>query len=211
MHDRTATIEQFLTATAARQPTPGGGSVAALAGALAASIGEMVLSYSIGKRDLAALEPQLKPIAHDLHRAREMLLQLMVEDQLAYAALTAIKKLPADSPERADRLPAAIVTCIRGPQAIGATAVAILELCDRCVDIVNHHLLSDLAVCAELAMATMRSAVYNCRVNLVELTDPADRASVEQSMNQLTAHGLQLIQRVVPRIWARHDASKPAH
>jgi formiminotetrahydrofolate cyclodeaminase len=171
----------------------------------------MVINYSIGKRDLAAFEPQLKPIAHDLQRARELLLQLMVEDQAAYAALTAIKKLPADSPERVDRLPAAVLTCIRGPQAIGATAVAILELCDRCVDIVNHYLLSDLAVCAELAMATVRSAVYNCRVNLVELTDPADRASVEQSMNQLMSHGLRLIQRAVPRIWARHEASVPGH
>lgn len=208
MHDRTATIDQFLTATAARQPIPGGGSVAALAGALAAAIGEMVLSYSIGKRDLASHEPQLKSIAHDLHRARDLLLQLMVEDQLAYAALSAIKKLPADSPERADRLPAAVVTCIRGPQAIGATAVAILELCDRCVEIVNHYLLSDLAVCAELAMATVRSAIYNCRVNLVELSEPADRASIEQSMKELSSHGLQLIQRIVPRIWARHESSK---
>jgi formiminotetrahydrofolate cyclodeaminase len=206
MYDRQSTIEQFLGATAARQPTPGGGSVAALAGALAAAIGEMVLNYSIGKRDLAAHEPQLKPIGHDLQRARELLLQLMVEDQAAYAALTEIKKLPADSPQRADRLPAAILTCIRGPQAIGATAVAILELCDRSVEIVNRYLLSDLAVCTELAMATVRSAVHNCRVNLVELTDAADRASVEQSMSQLTSHALRLIQTVAPRIWKRHDA-----
>ena len=52
MFDRTTSIDAFLSATAAKQPTPGGGSVAALAGALSSAIGEMVLSYSIGKKDL---------------------------------------------------------------------------------------------------------------------------------------------------------------
>jgi glutamate formiminotransferase/formiminotetrahydrofolate cyclodeaminase len=205
MHDRHTSIDQFLTATAARQPTPGGGSVAALAGALAAAIGEMVLNYSVGKKDLAQHEPQLKSVARELAHARELLLQLMVEDQAAYEALRDARKRPADSSERAARLPATILTCIRVPQAIGAAAGAVLELCDRCVDIVNPYLLSDLAVCAELAMATVRSAGYNCRVNLADVTDPADRTSIERTMNQMLAHALPIIQRVIPRIWKRID------
>jgi formiminotetrahydrofolate cyclodeaminase len=205
MLDRTATIVQFLAATAARQPTPGGGSVAALAGALSAAIGEMVLNYSVGKKDLVAHQEQLKTAVHELQRARELLLLLMVEDQAAYAAMTAIRKLPESSAERADRLPAAVLTCIRVPEAIGGTAVAILELCDRVVDIVNHYLLSDLAVCADLAMATVRCAVYNCRVNLGEVTDAADRKSIEATMNGLLAHGLRAIQHVAPRIWKRYE------
>src|SRR5882757_7676654 len=121
MYDEKTTVGEFLKATAARQPTPGGGSVAALAGALAAAIGEMVLNYSLGKKDLAQFTPQLTAAVHELQRARELLLQLMVEDQAAYEAFTTIKKLPADSAERADRLPAAILTCIRVPQSIGVT------------------------------------------------------------------------------------------
>ena len=50
MHDQTTSIENFLEAAAAKQPTPGGGSVAALAGALAAAMGEMVLNYTLGRR-----------------------------------------------------------------------------------------------------------------------------------------------------------------
>src|SRR5207237_1188503 len=79
--------------------------------------------------------------------------QLMVEDQSAYAALSATRKLPEGSPERQDRLPAALLASIRTPQAIAATAVAVLELCDRIAGFVNYYLLSDLAVCADLAMA----------------------------------------------------------
>jgi formiminotetrahydrofolate cyclodeaminase len=207
MHDRQTSIEQFLIATAARQPTPGGGSVAALAGALSAALGEMVLNYSIGKKDLQAFQAELTTAANELERARELLLRLMVEDQAAYEAFAAIRKLPADSPERADRLPVAVLTCIRGPQAIGATAVAILELCDQVVEKVNPYLLSDLAVCADLAMATARGAMYNCRVNLTEVTDLVDRRSIEGVMDQLLSRALSLIQRVVPKIWERHEAA----
>src|SRR3954463_8306073 len=94
MYDQSTTIEKFLDASAARQPTPGGGSVAALAGALAASMGEMVVNYSLGKKDLEAFADELKPALAEYHRARGMLVQLMGEDQQAYAALTAARKLP---------------------------------------------------------------------------------------------------------------------
>jgi formiminotetrahydrofolate cyclodeaminase len=203
MYDRSTSIDAFLTATAARHPTPGGGSVAALAGALASAIGEMVLAYSIGKKELLPFEPQLKSASHKLQQVREMLLQLMVEDQEAYAELTAVRKLPADAPDRKSRLDAAVMACIRCPQAVGATALAILQLCDQSVAIVNPWLLSDLAVCAELAMATARAALYNVRVNLASVEDAPQREALQQQSDQLLSHAKELIQRVSPAIWSR--------
>src|SRR6266576_6548785 len=100
MYDPNTTISDFLNATAAKQPTPGGGSVTALAGALAAAMGEMVLNYSVGKKDLAQHQPELKIGLAELTRARALLLGLMVEDQVAYEALTAARKLPPSSPTR---------------------------------------------------------------------------------------------------------------
>jgi formiminotetrahydrofolate cyclodeaminase len=204
MYDRTSTIEQFLDATAAKQPAPGGGSVTALTGALAAAIGEMVLNYSIGKKGLEAYQDELRPAVEELHRARLLMLELMVEDQAAYAALTALRKLPHDAPQRLAEYPVALLASIRAPQAIGATAVAILGVCDRITNFVNYYLLSDLAVSADLAMATVRCAVYNVRVNLTSLTEESDRRAVEQSIGQLLANAAELIQRVSPRIWSRH-------
>jgi formiminotetrahydrofolate cyclodeaminase len=201
MHDRTNTIEQFLTATAARLPVPGGGSVAALAGALSTAIGEMVLSYSIGKKDLLAFEPELKQVAHELQLAREILLQLMVEDQEAYGELTAARKLPADATDKQERITAAVLACIRGPQAIGATAVSILQLCERIVKKVNPWLLSDLAVCADLATTTARCASYNVRVNLPSVDDAADRERYQAETDKMLAHAIELIQRISPKIW----------
>ena len=93
---------------------------------------------------------------------------------------------------------------ITTPQAIGATATAILSLCERLVDVVNFYLLSDLAVSADLAMATVRCAVYNVRVNLSDVEDPDQRQAFESSTGQVLAHAAVLIQSVSPRIWARH-------
>ena len=204
MYDADTTLADFLTAAAAKQPAPGGGSVAALAGALAAAMGEMVLNYSVGRKNLAQHEGELQPALAELARARRLLLQLMVEDQQAYEALTAAKKLPDSSPARQGDLDVALLASIRVPQAMGAAALAVLELADRLVDKVNHYLLSDLAVCCELAMATVRCAVYNVRANLPDVTDPADRQKIELTSGQLIAHATPLIQRAVPRIWARH-------
>ena len=204
MYDRSTAIHQFLDAAAAKQPTPGGGSVTALTGALAATMGEMVLNYSIGKKGLEAYQGELSPALAELHRARLVLLGLMEEDQTGYAALTAARKAPDADPDRDERFRAALLASIRAPQAMAATAVAVLGVCDRVINFVNFYLLSDLAVCADLAMATVRCSVYNVRVNLTDVTDEAERRSIESSMVEMLRHAGDLIQRVGPRIWARH-------
>jgi formiminotetrahydrofolate cyclodeaminase len=205
MFDQSTTIRQFLDAAAAKQPTPGGGAITALAGALAASMGEMVVNYSVGRKDLEPYLGELKPALSEYHRARQMLLELMAEDQQAYGALTAAKKLPEGTPDRDARIAELLAACIRVPQAMAATSVAVLELCDRIVNFVNPWLLSDLAVCADLSMATVRCAIYNVRVNLTDVKDDAERQKIESSMYDLLSRAGALIQQVSPRIWARHE------
>ena len=198
MHDASVSISAFLDAAAAKQPTPGGGSIAALAGALAASMGEMVLAYSVNKKDLQAHRPELESALGELHRARQLLLGLMVEDQVAYTSLTEARKQGGGR-----AFEEALLASIRVPQAIGATAVAILETSSKLVEKVNHYLLSDLAVCGDLAMATVRCASYNIRANLADVSDTEQRASYERSGADSVAKGVALIRDLSPRIWAR--------
>lgn len=207
-YDSSYTLAQFLDGAAAKQPAPGGGSVTALVGALAGAIGEMVLNYSVGKKGLEAHQDELKLAVAELHRARQLMLVLMVEDQTAYEALTAARKLPKDSAQRKSDYPAALLASIRTPEVIAATGVAILDLADRLVDRVNFYLLSDLAVCAELAMATVRCGIYNVRVNQSELTDPADRKRFDEATHRMLSHATAIVRRVVPRIWDRNARGK---
>jgi formiminotetrahydrofolate cyclodeaminase len=203
MLDHRATIEQFLAATAARQPTPGGGAVAALAGALAAALAEMVLNYSIGKKDLALFEPELKAALAEMSRARQMLIEFMAEDQAAYEALTAAKKLPTGDPKRQEAIKVALSASLNVPRSVAGTALAILALCDRMVDKINKYLLSDLAIAADLATATVRCAIYTVKINIAELTDDKSRAAMEESNQTMLLRALELIQRVSPHIWIR--------
>jgi formiminotetrahydrofolate cyclodeaminase len=202
-YDASRTISAFLDATAARQPAPGGGSVTALVGALASAIGEMVLAYSAGKKELAAHEPELKRAIDELQRARAVMLELMVEDQSAFAALTAARKAAKGAGDRDPAFAAALLACIRVPQAIGTTAGAILDLCGHLVPMVNAFLLSDLAVSAELAMATVRCAAYNVRVNLQDVSDPAEQDRFVNTTNAMVWRATARIQQVIPAIWAR--------
>src|SRR3954465_9938783 len=98
MYDATTKLGDFLNAAAAKQSTPGGGSVTALVGALAASMGEMTLNYSVGKKGLEAYQDELAPALQQLTKARELLIRLMEEDQGAFAAITAARKLPETDP-----------------------------------------------------------------------------------------------------------------
>jgi formiminotetrahydrofolate cyclodeaminase len=198
MLDQSATIEEFLNAAAAKQPTPGGGSAAALTGALAASMGEMVLNYSVAKKGLENYRAEFTEALREVHNAREMMTQLMVEDQGAYEAMTVAKKLPAGTPERLE----AIMLGVRVPMTIAATALAILELAEKVAGKVNASLLSDLAVCVELSMSAARSAIYNVRVNVSEV-DAAEQKNIEETCATLLTQATESIKRVIPAIISR--------
>lgn len=202
MHDLSTPISAFLDATAARQPTPGGGAVTALTGALSAAIGEMVLNYSIGKKGYEAFEGELAPALQQLQQHRAAMSKALVDDQIAYGTLTAARKLP-DSPDKAARVKAALQAAIRAPQEMANSAVGILQVCDRIINFVNPWLLSDLAVCADLAMATARCAIYNVRVNLTEVKDAGERQQIEAEIGQVLSCSAELIRQVAPRVWDR--------
>jgi methenyltetrahydrofolate cyclohydrolase len=196
MIDQNASIATFLDEAAARKPTPGGGSVAALTGALAASMGEMVIQYSLGKKGLEPHQDSLKEALDEFHRARQLLMGLMREDQSAYEALTSARK----KPQHKQAMAAALLACITVPQAVAAAAVSILGVCDKIVEQVNPQLLSDLAVSADLAMATVRCAMHNVQINLSDIAEPARKQHIEADSEKIHAHALSLVKNLSPRI-----------
>lgn len=201
MTDDQSTLANFLDAVAARQPTPGGGAVAAAVGALACAIGEMTLNYSVGKKGLEPQQAELTDALAQMHRARRLFIQLLLEDQLAYDALSTANKSSDASAKSA-----ALLTAIRVPQGIASTAAAVLEQARRVAPIANRWLLSDLAVCVELAMATVRAAVCNVRVNLGQVTDPAERSKLTRWAEDITARSVEIVRETMPRIWQRIES-----
>lgn len=176
------TVRDFLAQTAAKQPTPGGGAVAGVCGTLATALGQMVISYSLGKKNLAEHQGLLEDAAKRLERARAMLLELADEDAAAYGLVNELSKLPENDPRRIKELPAAQEASVRVPMAVAATGVDVLRLLRELCGKTNAYLRSDLAIAAVLAEATTRSAHWNVLINAPSLPK-ADRrdASVRES------------------------------
>jgi formiminotetrahydrofolate cyclodeaminase len=199
----TGSVAEFLEAAAAKKPTPGGGAVAALTGALGASMLEMTLNYSVGKKWLEAYQGELVPALEAARVVRKRLEGLVEEDQAAYLALTSAKKMPEGDGSKAAAVAGAVDAAVAVPIEIAGRGLEVLELSDRVLNFVNPYLLSDLAVSAELSMATIRAAFYNVRINLPELSSDSRRIEVGQQVAATMQRAGVLIQSVMPRIWTR--------
>jgi formiminotetrahydrofolate cyclodeaminase len=168
-------LGDLLEQVAAKTPTPGGGAVACAAGALAAALAHMVVSYSLGKKNLAEHQPILENAAGVLTRARAVFLGLAAEDAEAYGLVNELQRLAEGDPRRRAELAGAIEAAIQAPMAALAAAADLLRLCERLAPRTNRHLRSDLAIAAVLAESTARACVWNVRVNVGLLPDPASR------------------------------------
>ncbi len=165
----------FPDMVAAGTPTPGGGSVAAMCGVMAASLGQMVCNLTIGKPKYADREPRLKDIRDELERLGMLLRELMAEDAASFEAVLRAYRLPKETEqqkqERALQVQAATLFAINVPLDTAERSFEVLKHLRELADIGNQNALSDMAVGAQLAQTAIKGASYNVRVNLGSLTD----------------------------------------
>jgi formiminotetrahydrofolate cyclodeaminase len=137
----------------------------------------MVVSYSRGKKSLAAHQEALDGADHYLTRARAVFLELAEEDAQAYGLVNGLQKLPEGDARRARELPAALQAATQVPMAAIAASADLLRLAESLAPITNPHLHSDLAIAAVLADAAGQSSAWNVRVNAAMLADPGARSA----------------------------------
>ncbi|MCL2330492.1 MAG: cyclodeaminase/cyclohydrolase family protein, partial [Phycisphaerae bacterium] len=160
-------LRTFWADLASRSPTPGGGSVAASVGATAASLGCMVVEYTIGKPRFAEHESRLQSILAELKAAAETFGRLMAADMEAYGAVVAARKLDAVAQAQANAKALAV------PMEIVALAAQVAALLDELGPITNPQLNGDLRISLILAVATADSAATLVRDNLPNLSNEA--------------------------------------
>lgn len=190
------TFRDFLDQTSAKTPTPGGGAVASAVGALAGALGGMVVSYSIGKKSLAAHEPVLRDAAAVLANARTLMLALAEEDAQAYGLVNELMRLPESDPRRMAEEPAAILASARVPLAAMAASVDLLRLFGALAPVTNRQLRSDLGIAAVLAEAACRSSEWNVRVNVALIKDAGAKSSIEHDASRMLAESVRLCRAV---------------
>ncbi len=196
MHDLgSERVSDLLAAIAAKTPTPGGGAVASLVGALAAATAQMVVSYSLGKKALAAHQAELEAASAALTNARALLLRLGEEDARAYALVSELSKLPERDPKRAE-LGGALQAVVQAPMAAIAAGLDLLRLTERLAGITNRQLRSDLGIAALLAEAAARAGLWNVEVNAGSLPDPEEGRRVLGQARALAADASRRCERV---------------
>ena len=190
------TLSDFLAQVGAKTPAPGGGAVASAAGAIAAALAKMVVSYSLGKKSLAEHQPALQQAASSLERASALLLALADEDAAAYGLVNELSRLPETDERRIREMPAAAEAAVAAPRATLGACCDLLRLIESLGPISNRQLRSDLAISAVLAEAAAKSAWWNVAVNLSLLTDPRRVADIRAECEELLTQASERRERV---------------
>jgi len=178
-------IDQFLDQLAGAQPTPGGGSAAAIMGAMGAALVSMVCNVSFGKKGCESAEPQLRAILERSETLRRRLAGMVAEDIAAFDALMAAYKLPKASQEEKARRSQIIQASLRRatevPLECARACAEVVELAQRVTAQGYRHVISDAGVGVAAADAALRSAALNVFINAPALEDKdfAQRATDE--------------------------------
>jgi formiminotetrahydrofolate cyclodeaminase len=171
-------------------PIPGGGSAAALAGAMGAGLLRMVVALTSGRPAAADHETELAEIAVAAAAFQSELLTLVDLDAVAYDGVIRARRLPRETDlereARAVQIAAAIREATRAPLQTARIAEQVLTLGERLAPIGSRNAISDVGVGALLAVAALRGAVLNVRINLPSLdVDDALRADATAEVARL--------------------------
>jgi formiminotetrahydrofolate cyclodeaminase len=186
-------LNEFLSTLASDSPTPGGGSVAALAGALGASLGSMVCSLTIGKKKYADVEDDMKAMLAKTESLRLELAELMDEDAAAFDKVMAAMKLPKETDEqkaaRKAAMQSALVDAATVPFAVMEKCVEVASLAREAATKGNSNAVSDAGVSALIARAGAHSAALNVQINLGWITAPEHADFVREAGEGLATLG----------------------
>jgi formiminotetrahydrofolate cyclodeaminase len=186
----------FPELVAAATPTPGGGSVAAATGMMAAALGQMVCNLTIGKPKYTGRKLRLQTLRMELDELNRQLRELIVEDADSFDAVLKAYRLPKDTDEqkaeRTARIQSATMVAINVPLRTATQSLEVLKRLRELADIGNPNALSDAAVGAQLAHAAVKGASYNVQVNLGSLADQKAAARCGAEMSRLLREAREL-------------------
>jgi len=168
-------VDQFLDALASKEPAPGGGSGAALGGALAAALVSMVCNLTIGKKGYEDVQEPVADLLRKSEAIRNELPQLLEADTQVYGKVMAAYRQPRKTPEqkraRNIAMQGALKEATEVPLSIAERCAQVVELSLPAAEMGNQWAVSDAGVGVLLADASMRAALLNVYINLSSIKD----------------------------------------
>lgn len=197
-------VSGFLASVASSNPVPGGGSVAAHAGALAASLAQMVAGLTIGKKKYAPVDAEMKEAALRAVSLGNTLASLVKRDAEAYSLVSEAYKLPKEPADaaarRAEAVTKALLKAAEVPLETARASVEVAQIASLVAEKGNANAVTDAGVAALLAEAACKGADYNVRVNVSALEDRSRGASLASESSQLVKRVADLAAKVAARV-----------
>ena len=182
-------VSEFVASVASAQPTPGGGSVAAHAGALGAALTQMVAGLTVGRKKYAAVDEEMRELSIRAAALNNQLTTLVARDASAYAIVSAAYKLPAETEEqkaqKLRQIDDALMHAAEVPLEAVRACAGVAELAAIVAEKGNTNAASDAGVAALLAEAGCVGAAYNVRINVSSLSDRTRGAALASEAMQL--------------------------
>jgi len=184
-------LRAFADETSTDSPAPGGGSVAAVCGALAAALAGMVAALTHGRKGHEATRPRMEEVAAAAQLHKDAFLRAIDDDTDAFdrflAATRLPKKSPAEKAAREQALQEAAKAAAAVPMGVLRRSLEVLPLARAAAALGNPASISDAGVAAIAAAAAAEGAYLNVRINLQQVADPGWRAAAEAEADQLVA------------------------
>jgi formiminotetrahydrofolate cyclodeaminase len=202
------TIQGFLAELKSDSPAPGGGSAAALAGAIGGALGIMVGNLTIGSGKYAEVHEQAKQLVNELEEKLARLEGYVDEDTQAFTQVMQAYKLPKNTDEekrlRSQTIQQAMKSAAQLPMQVATICMEVLELSGKMLEIGNVNAASDAAVAGRMAHAAMWSAIYNVKINLGSIKDQEFVATMTKQVASVVDRSekllLQLVQKAEEKI-----------
>jgi len=200
------TVTEFLASVASDAPTPGGGTAAAVAGAMGAALAEMVVALTLAREKYASAHAAVRPIGEAARAARTQFLVLAQEDAESYEDVVTARRLPktTDS-EKAGRDEAIGVANRRAaevPMRTAQLAVKLLGQLPELVEVGNPNAASDAGSAALLLEAAAEGALLNVSINLSGVADATfvsrmqrETADLQENAQRLRSHVIETVRK----------------
>lgn len=191
-------IKKYLDDLAAKKPAPGGGSVGALTGALAAGLVSMVANFSIGK-DLPD-EERIKEILAESETLRQKMSGLIDKDVQVYKEVSSVFKIPKETSDRKKKIQEVLKKAAEVPLKIAELGVEIMQLNKELFPICNQRLISDIGVSLSLAYSSIETGILNVEINLASIKDEQFNKTYKEKLENFKTVAHQVKSELYPEV-----------
>ncbi len=200
-------LNDFIDEVSRESPAPGGGSIAALAGALGASLSSMVSNLTANKRGSEKVDDILNEAADKAQDVKNKLIKAIDDDTNAFNAFMDAKRLPAKTEEqklnREKAMLEGLKQAVMVPLNTAVQSLEAIRIAETVVEFGNPNSITDVGVGAQIAYTGVKGGIYNVLINLKDISDEEFVKEMKEKCEKLEKEAKTLVEKVLTKVESR--------